>query len=77
MKPLLRQLWEGWKNVAHWIGDKQTTLIYTVLYVLIVGPLAIVRRLFTDPLQYRRRGSVSFWVPRLERPATLEEARRQ
>lgn len=77
MKPFLLGIWEGWKRIAHWIGEKQAMLIYTLLYFVLIGPLALVRRPFADPLQYRKQHSPTFWVPRVQAPATIEEARRQ
>lgn len=77
MKPFLLRVWEGWKRVAFWIGEKQATLIYTILYFALIAPVALVRRPFADPLRYRRRHDPTFWVPRAPVPATIEEARRQ
>lgn len=74
---VLTRAWAGWKRFAFWLGDKQATLIYTLLYFVIVGPLALIRRPFADPLQFRARANATYWLPRLPRPATLEEARRQ
>ena len=69
--------WAAWKRFAFWLGDKQATLIYTLLYFVLIGPIAVVRRLTADPLQARARTQPSFWLPRVETPATLAEARRQ
>ena len=69
--------WAAWKRFAFWLGDKQATLIYTVLYFVLIGPIAIVRRFTADPLQARARGQASFWLPRVQPPATIVEARRQ
>lgn len=77
MKAFLRRAWEGWKRFAFWLGDKQATVIYTIIYVVVVGPIALARRPFADPLQARARSRPSFWLPRVRIPATLEEARRQ
>lgn len=77
MKALLIRIWEGWKRVAHWIGEKQAILIYAVLYFIVVGPIALVRRTISDPFQYRKRRSPTFWVPRAHVPTTIEEAQRQ
>jgi hypothetical protein len=77
VKPWLRRAWEGWKRFAFWLGDKQATLIYTILYVVLVGPIALVRRPFADPLLARARHRETFWLPRAPIPVTLEEARRQ
>jgi len=74
---LVKRAWEAWKRFAFWLGDKQATLIYTVLYFVLVGPIAIVRRAIADPLQVRARDKASFWLPRVQTPTTLAEARRQ
>ena len=74
---LLRRAWEGWKRFAFWLGDKQATLIYSLLYFLMLGPVALVRRLVSDPLLVRGRHSPTFWRPRTQTPPTLAEARRQ
>jgi hypothetical protein len=77
MKTALRRAWQAWKRAAHWLGEKQAIVVYTVLYFVVIGPVAIVRRVFTDPLQLRARRRPSFWVPRAAMPPTLDEARRQ
>jgi hypothetical protein len=77
MKPALWRAWQAWKRAAHWLGEKQAIVVYTVLYFVVIGPVAIARRLFADPLQLRARRRPSFWLPRAAMPATLDEARRQ
>ena len=74
---VLKHAWVAWKRFAFWLGDKQATLIYTVLYIVLIGPIALVRRFTADPLQSRARDRASFWLPRTQPPATLAEARRQ
>ena len=73
----LKRAWAAWKRFAFWLGDKQATLIYTLLYFVLIGPIAVVRRITADPLQARARGKASFWLPRVQPPTTLAEARRQ
>jgi hypothetical protein len=73
----LKRAWAAWKRFAFWLGDKQATLIYSLLYVVLIGPIALVRRFVSDPLQSRARDRASFWLPRVQPPATLAEARRQ
>jgi hypothetical protein len=77
MPIVLKRAWEAWKRFAFWLGDKQATLIYTILYFVLVGPIAVARRFVADPLQARARDKESFWLPRVQPPATLAEARRQ
>ncbi|HEY3098138.1 MAG TPA: hypothetical protein VGL14_04470 [Methylomirabilota bacterium] len=74
---VLVRAWKAWQRVAHWIGEKQATVVYTVLYFVVIGPIALVRRVFSDPLQLRDRQRASFWMPRAATPVTLDEARRQ
>ena len=77
MKTVLSRGWQAWKQFAHWLGEKQATVVYTVLYFLVIGPIALARRIAADPLQLRARRRPSFWLPRAPMPATLDEARRQ
>jgi hypothetical protein len=77
MPLVLRRAWEAWKRFAFWLGDKQATLIYTLLYFLMVGPVALVRRVVSDPLLVRARHQETFWRPRVQTPPSLSEARRQ
>ena len=77
MNRWLREIWRGWVRFAAWLGHKQATLIYAILYFVLIGPIALVRQLVADPLQGRARGRPSFWLPRPQPPTTLEEARRQ
>ena len=74
---MLRRLWEGWKVVAHAIGTVQARIILSVLYILVVGPVAIVRRIVADPLELRPRPRPSHWIVRPPSDASLEAARKQ
>ncbi len=53
-----------------------TDMPYTLLYFLVIGPLALVSRAFTDPFRTRDRRRATFWRPRLARTETLTRARR-
>ena len=72
-----RRLWAAWKRLAHAIGTVQAKLILSLLYLLIVGPVALVRRLTADPLGLRPRPRPTYWVGRAAGDATLARARRQ
>lgn len=77
MTAMLRRAWNGWKRFAFWLGNKQATLIYAVLYFVVLGPVALVRQVVSDPLLVRGRARPTFWQPRRQAPPTLAEARRQ
>ena len=65
------------ERFAFWLGNKQATLIYAVLYFVVLGPVALVRQVVSDPLLVRGRARPTFWQPRGQAPPTLAEARRQ
>jgi hypothetical protein len=74
---VLRKLWEGWKRIAHAIGTVQAKLVLSLLYLVVVGPVALVRRLAADPLGLRPAPQPTYWIPRPALDDTLERARRQ
>jgi len=77
MGALFRSMWDGWKRFAHWLGAKQAFVVYSLIYYGLLGPIALARRPFADPFQYRARRRPSFWIPRAPQPGTLADARRQ
>ncbi len=74
---MLRATWERWKVIAERIGTFQAKIILGLLYFLFVGPVALVRRLVTDPLGLWRDGRATYWIPRPQQPDSLERAARQ
>jgi hypothetical protein len=66
----LRALWEAWKVVAHAIGKIQARLVFSILYVVLLGPVALVLRLLADPLRHRHPPN-SNWQ---ERAAPTDDA---
>lgn len=77
MRAQLLAAWEAWKRFAFWLGEKQAIVIYFVLYWILIAPIALIRRVTSDPFQARRRSAPTFWMPRPPRPATVDEALRQ
>ena len=77
MKESLRALWETWKIVAHAIGKIQSRVVFSLLYIVLLGPVATVLRLVADPLRHRHPAT-SNWQ---ERAAATDDpwvaARRQ
>jgi hypothetical protein len=70
----LGSLWRAWKALATRIGHFQSRLILVALYFAVVGPIAVIVRLVSDPLGIKRGGSA--WTER-RRATSLEAARRQ
>jgi hypothetical protein len=73
----MRQLWEGWKRIAHKIGDFQARALMTVFYFIILGPISLVFRWRSDPLAIKP-GTTRGWCLREARDGTpMAQARRQ
>jgi len=70
-----KRLWEGWKRLAHKIGNFQARVLLTILYAVLVLPFGLAVRLFADPLRIKRRPES--WLEHPESPTTLDLARRQ
>lgn len=71
----LRRASAGWRRLARRLAEVQGRILLAILYILLIVPIGLAVRLFSDPL--RRRPSATNWVRRPAAPATLEEARRQ
>ena len=69
-----RGLWTAWKALAARVGHVQSRLLLVVLYFVAVGPIALVLRLVSDPLDVKGAGST--WRTRTRTPS-LEAARKQ
>ncbi len=63
MQESLRALWEAWKVVAHAIGKIQARIVFSLFYIVLLGPVALVLRLVSDPLRHRHPPS-SNWRER-------------
>jgi hypothetical protein len=72
---MFRRLWEGWKRIAHAIGNFQARVLLTVIYAVLVLPFGLAVRLFADPLRIRRRPDQ--WLDRQDVSHDMTTARRQ
>ncbi len=75
---VLRKLWALWKAFAHRLGQIQTTILLTVVYVLAIGVVALVARLRgQDLLGLRRSEGPSYWAPMPPITSDVEHAQKQ
>ena len=74
---MLGRLWERWKVLAQRIGDFQARVILTLVYFVILGPMAIVLKLLRDPLGLKPPAGSSIWVSKPAHEDSLEASRRQ
>ena len=69
-------LWQAWKAYAHRAASYQTRALLTLVYGLVLGPAAVIARLFGTRLLDVDRGSSS-WIARGSQDNTLAGLRRQ
>jgi Saxitoxin biosynthesis operon protein SxtJ len=59
---LLRKIWNGWKAIAHKIGNFQARIILFIFYFIVLAPFAMIMKR-VDPMKMRR-GSYHGWQNR-------------
>ena len=71
-----KRCWNAFVAVAKRIGQVQAWLILSVLYFVLMAPVALFFKLTADPLRLRR-GRQSAWCQRFQPPDWLEWAKQQ
>jgi hypothetical protein len=74
---VLRWVVEVWKAYAHRAATYQTRILLTLVYAVILGPCAIMGRLFGSRLMDLSSGPKSTWLPRPAADKSLAALRRQ
>lgn len=70
--------WAHWKRFASWLGRWNTRILLSLTYVLFLGLIALVLRLFgKDLLDRRWRSEKSYWKEIEPEEITLERSRHQ
>jgi hypothetical protein len=70
--------WEAWKAYAHRAGGYQTRVLLSVVYLLVLGPGALVAGRFSARLlDLDGHSGRTSWLLRGPQEATLEALRRQ
>ena len=75
---IFRRAWEGWKKIARKIGDFNARVILTIFYLILLMPFALLIKLFTDPLEIKKK-AYKGWHQKEEKEdiPPLERAERQ
>jgi 4-amino-4-deoxy-L-arabinose transferase-like glycosyltransferase len=72
-----RALWEGWKRIATKIAVVQTFILLFLLFVVAMGPIALLMKLFRKDPMHAPRAAGSFWALREKTREGMEECLRQ
>lgn len=71
-------LWAAWKAYAHRASGYQTRVLLAVVYWVVLGPGALIGRLFSARLlDLGARPGQSSWLARQPAEATVDALRRQ
>jgi hypothetical protein len=71
-------LYRQWMRFAHVLSIISTTVLLTVIYVAVIGPVGVLMRAFgKDPLERRWKKDGTYWRVREGSEQTLESVRQQ
>lgn len=73
---LLRKLGQKWLIFASIVGNIQMVIFLTLVYWLVLAPVAVVLKLVSDPLMLHRPERLQ-WLPRRPFVCTLDGMRKQ
>ncbi len=74
---IFRRGWRKWEHFAGKMGNVQGRLLMGYFYFIVVTPFGIIVRLFSDPLNIKKRPEQSDWHPKEPTDLTIEGAREQ
>ena len=73
----LKFLWRKWLPIARAIGNFQAQLTLAIFYIIIFFPVAVLFKLFADPLRLKKRRFQSNFQGWEYTDQGLEKARKQ
>ncbi len=56
---LLKIIWKRWLVIGKAIGNFQAQVLFTIFYFLVLFPVGIGVRLFSDPLKLKKKKKTS------------------
>ena len=60
----LKKMWQAWIAFGHWMGNVMSWVWMPLFYFVIVTPIALIMKLFSDPLRTKTGIQKSYWVPK-------------
>ncbi len=63
---------------ARWLGIVNATILLTIVYMIVIGPMFLIMKLLRkDLMGHRPPASGSLWKPKEQYPHTIDQARHQ
>ena len=74
----LRKLYRLWMKFAHVLGWVNTRIILTIVYILVMTPLALIFKVIgKDPMNRKLGPETSYWIKRELNAFDRDRYRRQ
>jgi hypothetical protein len=79
MKKILHYIKDGWYAFARILGRVNTVILLTLIYCIIIGPMALFAKLVKKDLLQRKKDSAktSYWLNRAPSESTIERHKYQ
>jgi hypothetical protein len=79
MKKFIHHIKDGWYLFARTLGRVNTVILLTLIYVLIIGPMALIAIILRkDPLRRKKHSmKTSYWHDRVPSEPTIERQKYQ
>lgn len=71
---MLKIVWNKWKQLAERIGNFQATIIFSLLYFILITPIGLIVNLFSDFLKLKGKPK---WETVEDNSSTLEKLKLQ
>lgn len=76
-KNLIKEFWQVWRNFSERMGNFQSRIFLSFFFFVLVSPFALAVKIFSDPLQIKRRSNESHWLLKAKTEIDLEQFKRQ
>ena len=79
MKKLISRIKDGWMYFARTLGRVNTIILLTLVYVVIIGPMALLVKILRKDLLQKKMNSTltSYWRGRASNEPTIERHKYQ
>jgi hypothetical protein len=74
MKKFINHIKDGWLLFARTLGRVNTIILLTLIYVMIIGPMALLVKILRKDLLEKKKDSMktSYWRDRASNEPTIE-----
>jgi hypothetical protein len=76
-KNFFKRLWQNWGDFNVRLGGFQTRMAFSLLFLILIAPVALAVRWGNDPLSLKHKINESYWVTRMRSVVNPEEFRKQ